>query len=91
MRTEQNPYLVETKNGQILKFSRIDADNEAVSKQLDGDDVEVFHDGLFTCSGDVYAPTEFNITIKKYGTANILRPINWNFFDTLNKKLGWNQ
>ena len=45
MRTEQNPYLVETKNGQILKFSRIDADNEAVSKQLDGDDVEVFHDG----------------------------------------------
>jgi len=31
MRTpnEQNPYLVETKNGQILKFSKIDADNEA--------------------------------------------------------------
>jgi len=47
MRTEQNPYLVETKNGLILKFSRIDADNEAVSKQLDGDDVEVFHDGKF--------------------------------------------
>ena len=45
MRTEQNPYLVETENGQILKFSRIDADNEAVSKQLDGDDVEVFNDG----------------------------------------------
>jgi len=47
MRTpnELNPYLVETKNGQILKFSRIDADNEAVIKQLDGDDVEVFHDG----------------------------------------------
>ena len=47
MRTpnEQNPYLVETKNGQILKFSRIDADNEAVSKQLDGDDVDVYHDG----------------------------------------------
>ena len=42
---EQNPYLVETKNGQILKFSKIDADNEAVSKQLDGDDVEVYHDG----------------------------------------------
>ena len=45
MRTEQNPYLVETKNGQILKFSRIDADNEAVAKQFDGDDVEVYHDG----------------------------------------------
>ena len=45
MRTEQNPYLVETKNKQILKFNRIDADNEAVSKQLDGDDVEVYHDG----------------------------------------------
>ena len=45
MRTEQNPYLVETKNKQTLKFSKIDADNEAVSKQLDGDDVEVFHDG----------------------------------------------
>ena len=47
MRTpnEQNPYLVETKKGQILKFNKIDADNEAVIKQLDGDDVEVFHDG----------------------------------------------
>ena len=47
MRTpnEQNPYLVETKNGQILKFNKIDADNEAAIKQLDGDDVEVFHDG----------------------------------------------
>ena len=42
---EQNPYLVETKNGQILKFNKIDADNEAATKQLDGDDVEVFHDG----------------------------------------------
>ena len=47
MRTpnEQNPYLVETKNGQILKFSKIDADNEATIKQLDGDDVEVYHNG----------------------------------------------
>ncbi len=45
MRSEQNPYLVETKNGQILKFSKIDADNEAVIKQLDGNDVEVYHDG----------------------------------------------
>ena len=47
MRTpnEQNPYLVETKNGQILKFNKIDADNEAIIKQLNGDDVEVFHDG----------------------------------------------
>ena len=45
MRTEQNPYLVETKNKQTLKFSKIDADNEAVIKQLDGDAVEVFHDG----------------------------------------------
>ena len=45
MRTEQNPYLVETKNDQILKFSKIDADNEAVIKQLDGNDVEVYHDG----------------------------------------------
>ncbi len=42
---EQNPYIVETKGKQTLKFSKIDADNEAVSKQLDGDDVEVFHDG----------------------------------------------
>ena len=42
---EQNPYLVETKNGQILKFSKIDADNEAVIKQLDGNDVEVYHVG----------------------------------------------
>ena len=42
---EQNPYIVETKGKQTLKFSKIDADNEAVSKQLDGDDVEVYHDG----------------------------------------------
>jgi len=42
---EQHPYLVETKNGKILKYSKIDADNEAANKQLDGDDVEVFHDG----------------------------------------------
>ena len=42
---EQNPYIVETKGKQTLKFSRIDAHNEAVIKQLDGDDVEVFHDG----------------------------------------------
>jgi len=45
MQTEQTPYLVETKKGQILKFRKIDADNEAATKQLDGDDVEVFHDG----------------------------------------------
>ena len=45
MQPEQNPYLVETKNKQTLKFSKIDADNEAVIKQLDGDDVEVYHDG----------------------------------------------
>jgi len=47
MRTpnEQNPYLVETKNGLILKLKKIDADNAAATKQLDGDDVEVFHDG----------------------------------------------
>ncbi len=42
---EQNPYIVETKGKQTLKFSKIDADNEAVSKQLDGNDVEVYHDG----------------------------------------------
>ena len=42
---EQNPYIVETKGKQTLKFSKIDADNEAVIKQLDGNDVEVFHDG----------------------------------------------
>ncbi len=42
---EQNPYIVETKGKQTLKFSKIDADNEAVIKQLDGNDVEVYHDG----------------------------------------------
>lgn len=47
MRTpkEQNPYIVAYKNGQTVKFNKIDADNEAVIKQLDGNDVEVFHDG----------------------------------------------
>ena len=47
MRTpkEQNPYIVAYRNGQTVKFSKIDADNEAVIKQLDGNDVEVFHDG----------------------------------------------
>ena len=29
----------------IRDSSKIDADNEAATKQLDGDDVEVFHDG----------------------------------------------
>lgn len=46
MRTEQNPYLVETKNGQILKFNKIDADNEAVNFQQTGKDVEVWHEGI---------------------------------------------
>jgi hypothetical protein len=46
MRTEQNPYLVETKNNQTLKFSKIDADNEAVNFQQTGKDVEVWHDGI---------------------------------------------
>ena len=47
MRTpkEQNPYIVAYRNGQKVKFSKIDADNDAVIKQLVCNDVEVFHDG----------------------------------------------
>ncbi|MBT4697553.1 MAG: hypothetical protein HOG73_09115 [Candidatus Marinimicrobia bacterium] len=46
MQVEQNPYLVETKNGQILKFSKIDADNEAFIFQQTGKDVEVWYEGI---------------------------------------------
>ena len=46
MRTEQNPYLVETKNKQTLKYSKIAADNEAVNFQQTGKDVEVWHEGI---------------------------------------------
>ena len=40
---EQNPYSVETKNEHKLKFSKIEADNEAINFQETGKDVEVWH------------------------------------------------
>tara|TARA_Y100001951_G_C11117421_1_gene170898 strand:- start:120 stop:308 length:189 start_codon:yes stop_codon:yes gene_type:complete len=43
---EQNPYSVETKNEHKLKFSKIEADNEAINFQETGKDVEVWHRGF---------------------------------------------
>ena len=42
----QPPYSVETKYEHILKFTRVEADNEAVDFQQTGKDVEVWHEGV---------------------------------------------
>ena len=42
---EQEPYLIETKTKQTLKFSKMEADNEAEHIQQAGSDVEVYHKG----------------------------------------------
>ena len=42
----QPPYSVETKYEHILKFTRVEADNEAVNFQQTGKDVEVWHEGV---------------------------------------------
>ncbi len=45
-REQIDPYLIETKNGQYRKFSKIDADSVAQDMQAAGKDVEVYHKGL---------------------------------------------
>ena len=42
----QPPYSVETKYEQTLKFTRVEADYEAVNFQQKGKDVEVWHEGI---------------------------------------------
>jgi len=43
---EQEPYLIETKTKQTLKFSKMEADDEASYLQQAGENVEVHHRGL---------------------------------------------
>jgi hypothetical protein len=45
-REQIDPYLIETKNGQYRKFTKIDADSVAQDMQAAGRDVEVYHKGL---------------------------------------------
>ena len=47
------PYLIETSNQQIIKYSKTEADSEAEKIQLSGIDVEVHHRGflLYKLSG----------------------------------------
>jgi hypothetical protein len=40
------PYSVETKYEHILKFTRVEADTQAVNFQQTGKDVEVWHEGI---------------------------------------------
>ena len=43
---EQEPYLIETKTKQTLKFSKMEADDEATFLQQAGENVEVHHRGM---------------------------------------------
>ena len=45
-REQIDPYLIETKNGQYRKFTKIDADTVAQDMQAAGRDVEVYHKGM---------------------------------------------
>jgi|TARA_Y100000294_G_C8246068_1_gene212859 hypothetical protein len=45
-REQVDPYLIETKNEQTLKFTKTDADNVAQNMQAAGRDVEVYHKGM---------------------------------------------
>tara|TARA_B110001454_G_C12496200_1_gene340719 strand:+ start:66 stop:254 length:189 start_codon:yes stop_codon:yes gene_type:complete len=44
--TEQDPYLISTKNEQTLRFSKMEADDEATLLQQAGENVEVHHRGM---------------------------------------------
>jgi|TARA_B110000014_G_C19942381_1_gene487618 hypothetical protein len=43
--TSNYPYLIETSKKQIQKYSKVEADNEAVMLQQSGENVEVHHRG----------------------------------------------
>ena len=45
-REQVDPYVIASKSGQTLKFTKTDADNTAQNIQLAGRDVEVYHKGL---------------------------------------------
>ena len=45
-REQIDPYLIDTKNGQYRKFTKIDADTVAQDMQAAGRDVEVYHKGM---------------------------------------------
>ena len=45
-REQADPYVIASKNGQTVKFTKTDADNTAHTMQLAGSDVEVYHKGL---------------------------------------------
>ena len=45
-REQVDPYLIETENGQIVKYTKFDADKEAQNMQAAGREVEVYHRGM---------------------------------------------
>ena len=45
-REQVDPYVIASKSGQTLKFTKTDADNTAQNMQLAGRDVEVYHRGM---------------------------------------------
>ena len=44
-REQADPYVIASKSGQTLKFTKTDADNTAQNMQAAGRDVEVYHKG----------------------------------------------
>tara|TARA_B100000029_G_C17246632_1_gene841127 strand:- start:111 stop:308 length:198 start_codon:yes stop_codon:yes gene_type:complete len=45
-REQVDPYLIETKNGQTVKYTKSDADKVAQNMQEEGREVEVYHKGM---------------------------------------------
>jgi|TARA_R110002096_G_scaffold159257_1_gene325054 hypothetical protein len=44
--TNLDPYLIETESGQVKKFSKTEAEKEAILLQQSGENVEVHHRGM---------------------------------------------
>ena len=45
-REQVDPYLIETENGQIVKYTKFDADKEEQNMQAAGREVEVYNRGM---------------------------------------------
>ena len=45
-REQVDPYVIASKSGQTLKFTKTDADNTAQNMQAAGREVEVYHRGM---------------------------------------------
>ena len=45
-REQVDPYVIASKSGQTLKFTKTDADNTAQNMQEEGREVEVYHKGM---------------------------------------------